>query len=384
MPTFHAKYASRRTSTDRGVQEDEQAPARNTPLKPLSMHRIVPRQTPYRVAQDIRHEPLRIGRIIYLAVIGVLVFALLHFAVGHFYLMQGDGFVYADNTIVALEFDARIAELHVQEGEAVEREQILLRYDSFALRRDFVEFSTRISELERRLSEARIQKARLDATIESASGYSELTREVEEAVAELRAQGLAPNSRISTEAARHFEAQRNLLGFIAERDQTDAESSRLAEGIQKTRHYLDELIAQFDHGEIRAREAGIVTNLAISEGTVARKGDPLLRVFSGNRFILAYLDDTSPVSREAGEPVLVALPAGTFAIGRIARITSVADRLPEEFQPRFKPAARQHLVAIEMDPLLLARFPVMTTAAIYKPIGLTTVLQFARRIRSGS
>lgn len=348
------------------------------------MQRIVPRQTPYRMAQDIRDEPLRIGRIVYLALIGVLALTLVHFAVGHFYLMRGDGFVYADNAIVALEFDAHIGELHVQEGDTVAPGQILLRYDSFSLRRDLVEFSTRISELERRLSEARIQKARLDATIESAHAYSKLAEEVEDAVASLHAQGLAPNSRISTEAARHFEAQRNLLGFIAERDQTDAEASRLAEGIQRTRHYLDELIARFDHGEIRAREGGIVTSLAVSAGTVARKGDPLLRIFSGKRFILAYLDDISPVSRVPGEPVLVALPAGTFAIGRIARITSVADRLPEEFQPRFKPAARQQLVAIEVDPLLLARFPMMTTAAIYKPLGLTTVLQLARHVRSRS
>lgn len=345
------------------------------------MHRIVPTQMPYRMALDVRDEPLRIGRIIYLSIICILVLALIHFAVGHLYLMRGDGFVYADNAIVALEFDARISQLYVQEGDAVEQEQLLLRYDSFALRRDFVEFSTRISELERRLSEARIQKARLDATIESAYDYNELTREVEEAIVRLRAEGLAPNSRISTEAARRFEARRNLLGFIAERDQTDAEASRLAEGIQKTRHYLDDLIARFDHGEIRASEAGIVTSLAVSTGTVAKKGDPLLRVFSGERFLLAYLDDTSPVSRAAGEPVLVALPAGTFAIGRIARITSVADRLPEEFQPRFKPTARQHLVAIEMDPLLLARFPVMTTASVYKPLGLTTVLTLVQRVR---
>ena len=339
------------------------------------MHRIAPRETPYRMAEDIRHEPLRTGRIIYLAIIGALVVALFHFAAGHLYLMRGDGFVYARNTVVALEFDARITALDVEEGDTVEPGQTLLQYDSFALRRDLVEFSTRISELERRLSEARIQKARLDATVATAADYSELTREVEDAVAKLRSEGLAPNSRISTEAARRFEARRDLLGFVAERDQTAAEAVRLADGIERTRRYLDDLIARFDHGEVRAGDRGVVTSLAVSTGAVAKKGDPLLRIFSGKRFILAYLDDSSPVSRSPGEPVIVALPAGTIALGRIARITSVADRLPEEFQPRFKPTARQHLVAIEIDPLLLARFPVMTTAAIYKPLGLTTVLR---------
>jgi multidrug resistance efflux pump len=348
------------------------------------MHRIAPRETPYRMAEDIRHEPLRTGKIIYLAIIGALVVALFHFAAGHLYLMRGDGFVYASNTVVALEFDARIAALYVEEGDTVEPGQALLRYDSFALRRDLVEFSTRISELERRLSEARIQKARLDATVETASDYSELTREVENAVARLRSEGLAPNSRISTEAARGFEARRDLLGFIAERDQTAVEAVRLADGIERTRRYLDDLIARFDHGEVRASERGVVTNLAISAGAVAKKGDPLLRVFSGKRFILAYLDDSSPVSRAPGEPVIVALPTGMPALGRIARITSVAGRLPEEFQPRFKPATRQQLVAIEIDPVLLARFPVMTTAAIYKPLGLATVLQLLARRRGSA
>jgi hypothetical protein len=240
-----------------------------------------------------------------------------------------------------------------------------------------VEFSTRISELERRVSEARIQKARLDATIETAYDYSELTQEVENAVAKLRSEGLAPNSRMSTEALRRFEARRDLLAFIAERDQIAAEASRLAEEIEKTRGYLNDLIARFNDGEVRAGERGVVISLSISAGAVAKKGDPLLRIFSGERFILTYFDDASPVSRAPGGPVIVALPAGTIALGRIARITAVADRLPEEFQPRFKPAARQHLVAIELDPLLLARHPVMTTAAIYKPLGLATVTRLA-------
>jgi hypothetical protein len=104
---------------------------------------------------------------------------------------------------------------------------------------------------------------------------------------------------------------------------------------------------------------------------------------SDERFIASYLDDASLVSRAPGEPVIVALPAGTITLGRIARITSVADRLPEEFQPRFKPAARQHLVAIELDPRLLARYPVMTTAAIYKPLGLTTVMRLVSRGSAG-
>jgi HlyD family secretion protein len=341
------------------------------------MERVASRDKPYRMAEDVRHEPLRIGRIIYLVVIGALVVALFHFVLGHLYLLRGDGFVYAKNTVVALEFDARIAALHVEEGDTVEPGQLLLRYDSFALRRDFVEFSTRIGELERRVSEARIQKARLDATIETAYDYSALTREVENAVAKLRSEGLAPNSRMSTEALRRFEARRDLLAFIAERDQIAAEASRLAEGIKETRGYLNDLIARFDDGEVRAGERGVVTSLSVSTGAVAKKGDPLLRIFSGKRFILSYLDDASFVSRAPGEPVIVALPAGTIALGRIARITSVADRLPEEFQPRFKPTARQHLVAIEMDPLLLARYPVMTTAAIYKPLGLETVMRLA-------
>jgi multidrug resistance efflux pump len=348
------------------------------------MHRIAPRETPYRMAKDIRHEPLRIGRLIYLAIIGALLLTLFHIAIGHLYLMRGGGFVYAESAVVALEFDARITALSVDEGDTVVPGQVILRYDSFALRRDLVEFSTRISELERRLSEARIQKARLDATIETASDYSALTREVEDAIAGLRSEGLVPNSRISTEAARGFHARRDLLGFIAERDQTAAEASRLAEGIDRTRGYLDDLIARFDHGEVRADAQGVVTSLAVSPGTVAKKGDPLLRIFSGKRFILAYLDDSSPVSRTPGEPVIVALPAGTLALGRIARTTAVADRLPEEFQPRFKPAARQHLVAIEMDSRLLAGFPVMTTAAIYKPLGLTTMLRLLPRRRGGA
>jgi multidrug resistance efflux pump len=346
------------------------------------MRHIAPRGTVYRLPRDERREPLRLGRIVYLLVIGAVVVTLLHMAIGHLYLLRGEGFVFSENRVVALEFDASIVRLDVRDGDGVEAGQSLLRYDSFDLRRSFVELSLRIGDLERQLSEAQIQKSRLEATIDSARRYNDVARGIEEGLGALRTQGLVGNARLSTEAMRRFEAERDLLAFVAERDQIAREVTRLSAAIADSRKYLDDLIARFADGRVHADRPGVVADLTVAVGSVAKKTDPLLRVFSGRRFLLAYLDEASPVARAVGDRVIVRLPGRSLVIGRIARLTLFADRLPEEFQPRFKPAARQRLVAIDLEPDVLEGLPVLTTASLYRPLGLEAVLDtygFTRR-----
>lgn len=347
------------------------------------MKAIAPPKPVHRMPPDVRREPLRIGKIVYLTIIGALVLVLLHMAFGHLYLLRGYAFVFAPSTVIALEFDARVTEVNVGEGERIEEGRLILRYDSLDLRRDVVEYATRISELEEKLGQARIESARLDATIDAARAYSAVAGEVEGAVSQLLDQGLAPNARLSTEARRHFEAQRDLLAFEAERDQLRQEIGRLAASLEATRGYLADLMERFGDGTVRARRAGVVSGLNVLPGAVVPAGVELLRIFAGEPFLLAYLEDASRITHDAGDPVLVDFPGGPTVVGRVARLTWVADRLPAEFQPQFKPADRERLVYVDVDTALLARFPVMTTASIYKPLGLEPALAVLHRVRSG-
>ena len=79
--------------------------------------------------------------------------------------------------------------------------------------------------------------------------------------------------------------------------------------------------------------------------------------------------------------MIVNLPGRPLALGRIAELTSVADRLPEEFQPRFKPVERQRLVVVELEPEVLQGLPILTTASLYRPVGLETALEAYGSVR---
>lgn len=348
------------------------------------MKSIAPKKAIYRLPPDVRREPLQVGKIIYLTAITAIILVLFHMAFGHLYLLRGKAFVYAPSRTVALEFDARIVRVRAGEGERVAPGELLLTYDSLAVRRDLVEFATRISELEERLGQARIERARLEATIAAARSYSMLTSEVEEAVSGLLGRGLAANSRLSTEAHRNFEARRDLLAFIAERDQLEKEIARLGESLRTTRGYLADLVGRFNSGEVRTVDGGIVANLAVLPGAVVGKGQELLRVFSGAPFVLAYMEDSSYIPYRPGDPVLVKFPGASTRLGRVAKRMWVADRLPEEFQPQFKPTDREYLVYIELDPEILTQFPVMTTATVYKPLGLEAALAVTQQIKQGT
>jgi multidrug resistance efflux pump len=334
------------------------------------MKRIAAAHIPYRASGDVRRESVRFGKYIYLAVIGAILLSLFHLAFSHFYLLQGEGVVSSRHDTVALEYDASVRRLNVVDGEMVEPGAPLMEFDSVWFWRTTVDLSTRIAELQRQLSETNIQKARLDATIATASKYADFTGNLEKALRELREKGLVPNARLSTEALRRFEAERDLLAFKAEREQMDQEIQTLKENLARAQSHYVQLVQSFGDGVIRARSRGVVANISATEGAVVTKGQPVMQVFGGERYILAYLDDDSPVSRDPGDPIIVSVPGSAYIMGRISAVTEIADRLPAEFQPKFQRAGRKRLIVISVDGGQLKSVPLMTSVRLYKPIGL--------------
>lgn len=336
---------------------------------------------PYRITEDTRREPLRLGKYIYvLAILSIAVF-LVHRAFGHFYLLEGDGFVYARQHSAALEFEATIKELFVANGDRVERGDLLLRYDSMRFNGRALEMSARISELQKNLSEARIQEARLDASIDASQREVDFSRDLEKRSVAARGRGLIVNSGLSDLVHRYFEAQRKLLSFKASRDQLAEEIPLLTAGLEQAQAHYGDVLTAYDDGRVFAVHDGVVANLGVSEGSVVTEGETILDIYGEDRFILAYLDNRSLVRYGDGDRIIVRFPNNRFYSGRIAAMTAVADRLPDEFQPRFAQVSRDHLVRIEVPEDALQQVSMLSTVRLYRPLGLALFQRLPDDIR---
>lgn len=338
---------------------------------------------PYRITRDERRDSVRLGKYIYLAVIAGIALFVLHRIFGHWYLLEGDGFVHARPHTIAVEFDATIRELHVANGDVVRAGDRLLRYSSVWFDARAVKMATEISQFQRDLSEARIEAARLDAAIASSLQEVQFSRDISDRSQGLYGRGLIPNKKLSDLVHRHYNAERVMLEMKAERDQLVEEIRLAADGLARSKAHYEDFVAGFNDGWFRAPNEGVVANLSVGEGAVVTGGQRILQVFGGDRYILAYLDGRTFVDYAPGSPVIVDMPGGGTVIGRVRNLTAVADRLPEEFQPRFRPATRQLLVLIDLDNGRLDELSILSTVRLFKPLGLQTFLDLWEQLAGG-
>jgi multidrug resistance efflux pump len=341
------------------------------------MKRVVKHPSiPYRAVEDKRQERLRFGKYVYLIVIAGLLIFLLDRAFGYLYLLTGDGFVYARNQSVALEYDATIRELEVDNGEIVEAGDTLLRYDSVWVRNRIVDLATQIGEFQNELSNARVRAARMEAAIDSTENEVAFSRRLQNESFTLSNRGLINNDSLSELVHRFHQAERTLLELEATRDQLLEEIPILEDNLERVRQHYAELLGAFGDGVVNAPVSGIVANLHPNVGAVVTAGNPILDIFGRDRYLLAYMDDRSPIEYARGDRVILRFSGGAFTIGRIADLTAVADRLPDEFQPRFTATDRDRLVRISVDDPQLEEASILSTVRIYKPIGLEIAISF--------
>ena len=343
------------------------------------MKRLQALNETYRIREDVRVEPVRLGKYVYLAMLGSLLVVIVHTLFGHLYMLSGEGFVYADSEEIALEFDATVSELAVSEGTPVKPGDLLLRYESIELQQQLVDLALRLSRLHQELNDARISLARVGTNLKAADKYARFAQELEGILRNLKDRGLITSTQLGPELERSYDALQSLTGYRAEQQQIEAGIKTLEANIARVERHYQRLLSAFNDGEIRAASHGVVTGLEVSKGSVLDDGRAAMRVFSNERYILCYFDTRSFVSYQAGDPVLVRLPDQGLVVARIKQLTQVSNRLPDEFQPRFKPQQRQQLALIEVDRELLNRSTVLSTVSASKPPLLDWLLELGGR-----
>ena len=81
---------------------------------------------------------------------------------------------------------------------------------------------------------------------------------------------------------------------------------------------------------------------------MARAGDPLIEIYSDNRYVLAYVPTGGLYRLAIGDEVEITAGLRTVR-GSIKRVQPYAAALPREFQRAFTPVDRQQVIRVEFS-----------------------------------
>lgn len=210
----------------------------------------------------------------------------------------------------------RIREVLVEEGDRVEKGQVMIRLETDILMTQLHDTEARVARATASVAEKEVQRAEAEASF----------RRTEK----LRASGVANQQQYDERQMAFLSADHALKALRAELTQAEAQA--------------EEAQAQLDRAEIRAPEAGIVSERAAQIGAVAG-GDPLLKLMRNGEVELAA---------EVAEADLPAISAGqevSVMLNGIERRFSGMVRL---IAPKVDPRSRLGIVrvALPQDPVI--------------------------------
>jgi multidrug resistance efflux pump len=288
-----------------------------------------------------------IGRAIYLGILAVFAVAVLNFTFGDLLFLRADGLVLKDQTVVATTFVARIQDVGIREGQQVEKGQVIMRLQSTEMLERLADLSARRARLVADTVEFRIRAETVAELLPLArKREGEATRVVGK-FDELALAGLTTASSYDTALSANFSAQGERIKLATQLKTLEKEVATLHEARDLAESTLADLRAHYADGVIVAPVTGSIGVSVPSPGNVYRTGEPMLTIYSGSPYVLAYLPHRYMFPIKVGDKVNV-YDGQSSTTGEIAEILPMTAALATEFQNTFKPRERSQLAKIRL------------------------------------
>ncbi len=302
-----------------------------------------------------------IGRAIYLGILGIFVVAILNFLFGDMIFLRADGLVLKDQTTVATTFVARIQQVDIREGQQVEKGQVIMHLQSTEMLERLADLSARRARLVADTVEFRIRAETVEELLPLAKKREGEAMRVVGKFDELALAGLTTASSYDTALTANFSAQGDRIKLATQLKTLEKEVDTLREARELAEKTLSDLQAHYADGVVRAPISGSVGVSVPSVGNVYRTGEPMLAVYSGDPYVLAYLPQRYLFSIQVNDTVVVSDGRHSTS-GVIAEILPVTAALATEFQNTFKPRDRSQLAKIRLTGTLT--FPLLQKVAV--------------------
>ena len=268
---------------------------------------------------------------------------------GSFFYFKSDGMVLATRATIATEFPARIRTISVREGHTVDAGATVVAVTSQQVAESIARLTAEFATQRARLSELRVRRQVVASIIALAADRAEVARETRGELEKLHRRGLLPIIKRNSAIDSEFRSLRDLESLTAERGAIEGEIAGLEKAVAEVDTALKDLRALYDGGQLRAPVGGIVGQLHVAQGAVIQAGEPIMDLYSGPRYVLAYIPTGTLYSIAPGDRVSVRFGLHELG-GTIERIEPIAAALPREFQKAFRPLERAQLARIALDP----------------------------------
>lgn len=312
------------------------------------MRRLRERVRQDRLQTELRSNKGRMGRWVYLALLGLLLVYLLNLFLGDLLYLSAEGMVTRERQVISLGFPATVEELRVAEGERVKAGELLLTVDSIPILQDIADLSARLAEFRARRQELLARRLVIDETLpvarDHAAAVSQLLSSREGALRE----GLTTNMTLHELFQADYANRKEVAELAAEREALGLEIDGLEAIIGEFSASLERLGSRYDNGRVRAPRDGIVADLQISAGSGVGQGEPLMDLLVADSYVLAYIRPGAMYEVRVGDPVQLQYGVVELA-GRISEIFPLSVQLPSEFQRAFQPQERSQVVRIEIE-----------------------------------
>lgn len=290
----------------------------------------------------------RLGRAIYLVLLGAFLCSLGYYLVGDMFVLSLDGIVLADRQAVDTSYPGKITQVFVKEGDRVEPGTPLMQIESFDMVKEIADLALRDGELSVRQGQLQSKLTSIATVMPLAERTERETKYTLARFDAVSGQGLVSARSKDDALTGNLQAAERVADLLSERESTTSELALLEQSRSRSADALAKLDAIYDDGNVRAAVAGTIDAKVPLPGQVVRFGDHLMQINGGKIYILAYLPDNYLFSLHEGMAVNVRSGA-EVAPGRVEKILDVAAALPDEFQNLFRPRDRSRLVRVELS-----------------------------------
>jgi multidrug resistance efflux pump len=312
------------------------------------MRSIKTRLRPDNIPNEQRVMRGKTGRTIYLVLLALFGLGLLNYLFGDFLLLDADGLVLRDEHVIATPYIARLEQVDITEGQSVDKGTPLLTLQSTELLERLADLSTKRAELVAKATDFKIRSENVTQLLPLAE------RRTKEAVNTMKQFDNLADARLVTsaryqEALRvNYEASKDKVSLLTQRKVLQEELTSLDKALADADDAIAKLQDVYANGVVSAPVNGSIGASVPSVGNVYRAGDPILSVYSGESYVLAYLPRRYLFPISVGMNVQIS-DGRDITDGVVTEILPVTDTLPKEFQNTFKPSDRSQLAKIKLD-----------------------------------
>jgi multidrug resistance efflux pump len=308
---------------------------------------------------EIRRRGNTWDRLIYFGVvIGFLVW-MFDLIIGDHVYLRADGLVLSDRIVLATQFTAQIDELGVVEGGQVEQGQVVVRMRSKEVEETLAKLSAQIADATAKRTQFSVRLKVIAAVREMVKHSVQAARVSRVKTEELISSNLVSNKRVSELIDSELKSLLLMAELEAEEGGIQQDLPQLDASINEAILAREQIKKNYNGGTIDAPVSGIVGHLPVSKGSVARIGEPLMEIYTGDPYVLAFVPEGALFKLLPGDAVQINVGLKTY-MGEITHMFPVTSQLPRIFQDTVQPPSRAQVIRIkftdgEMPPTLFAK-----------------------------